>query len=127
MGFSGFAALTAEEWTALGTVVTAVVAVLAAGFAALQVWELRRTREDQTRPFVIVDIQPGPAWANLLVRDEDRHRLDERIEFDLTGGRPTLGRRPPSELTLALGRNVAVRSAVRRIREWREGRRSGSE
>lgn len=255
------AALSAEEWTALGTVITAVVAVLAAGFAALQVWELRRTREDQSRPFVIVDIQPGPAWANLLdlvvenigstaardvriefdppllqskddgfpisdsallaegirmlppgrkiraffdashervktdlpmrydvmvrlkdargreqpnqqytidmgymygttqireyglhdaakaiseiqksvkkwsdiqgrlkvwVRDEDRHRLEERIEYDLTGAHPTLGRRSPSELTLALGRNVVVRSAVRRVREWRDSRRSGS-
>ncbi len=60
------AALTAEDWTAIGTGVTAAVAVLAAGFAALQVREVRRTREDQTRPFVIVDIQPGPAWSNLL-------------------------------------------------------------
>src|SRR5688500_7639878 len=60
------AALTADQWTALGTVVTAVVAVLAAGFAALQVRELRRTRADPTRPFVVVDIQPGAAWSNLL-------------------------------------------------------------
>lgn len=251
-------ALTAEEWTAVGSVVTAAVAVLAAAFAALQVLELRRTREDQTRPFVIVDIQPGAAWANLLdlvvenigstaardvhisfdppleqskddgypiadsalirngiqmlppgrriraffdashdrvnselpmqydvtvrlkdargrsqpdqnytidmgymygttqiqeygihdaakaiteiqktvkkwadihgrlkvwVRDEDRYRLDERVEHDLTGERPRLGRHSPSEVTMALGRNVFVRTAIRRFREWR-GRRT---
>lgn len=251
-------ALTAEDWTAIGTVVTAAVAVLAAGFAALQVRELRRTREDQTRPFVIVDIQPGPAWSNLLdlvvenigstaardvqisfdpplqqskddgypigesalisegirmlppgrriraffdashdriktdlpmrydvtvrlkdargraqpdqnytidmgymygttqvqeyglhdaakaiseiqktvkkwadihgrlkvwVRDEDRYRLDERVEHDLTGHPPSLGRQSPSEVTMALGRNVFVRTAVRRLRAWRDGRK----
>ena len=54
---AAIAASTAEVWTAIGTVVTATVAVFAAGFAALQVWELRRTREDQARPFVIVDNQ----------------------------------------------------------------------
>lgn len=253
-------ALTAEEWTALGTVVTAAVAVMAAAFAALQLLELRRTREDQTRPFVIVDIQPGAAWSNLLdlvvenigstaardvhivfdppleqskddgypisnsalirdgirmlppgrriraffdashdrinsglpmrydvtvrlkdargweqpdqnytidmgymygttqiqeyglhdaakaiteiqktvkkwadihgrlkvwVRDEDRHRLDERVEHDLTGRRPSLGTRPPSEVMVALGRNVFVRTTIRRFREWRAGRTRG--
>ena len=256
---AAMAALTAEAWTAVGTLVTAAVAVLAAGFAALQVRELRRTREDQTRPFVIVDIQPGPAWSNLLdlvvenigstaardvrfffepplqqsndsgypigesalirdgirmlppgrriraffdtsherskgelpmrydvtvqlkdargrvqpdqnytidlaymygttqvreyglhdaakalseihksikkwadihgrlrvwVRDEDRHLLDEQVEHELTGAWPSLNSQPPSEVKMALGRNVLVRTAVSRIRVWRESRRT---
>lgn len=253
MWTSAIVALSANEWTAVGTVVTAGVAVCAAAFAALQVLEPRRAREDQTRPFVVVDIQPGTAWSNLLdlvienigttaardvlitfdpalkqshddgyvitesalikdgirmlppgrrikvffdashdrvntdlpmrydvtvqlkdargrrqpdqqytidmgymygtteireyglhdaakaiteiqksvkkwsdihgrlkvwVRDEDRRVEAEKIEHDLTGHRPT-HRAPPSELMLTLGRNVFVRTVVRRIREWR--------
>jgi len=47
-------------------VATAVVALLAAGFAAWQVWEIRRTREEQARPFVVVDIRPSTAASNIL-------------------------------------------------------------
>lgn len=61
-----FAGLTEGEWTAVGTVATALIALGAAIFALLQVRELRRTREEQARPFVVVDIQPGKAWSNLL-------------------------------------------------------------
>jgi hypothetical protein len=35
------------------------------------------------------------------VREEDRHRLDESIEHDLTGRSPSLGSGPPSELLMA--------------------------
>lgn len=58
--------MTPAEWTALGTVATAVVAVLAACFAGWQVWEIRRTREEQARPFVVVDVQSSAAGAYLL-------------------------------------------------------------
>jgi hypothetical protein len=258
MWMSAILALSANEWTAVGTVVTAAVALFAAAFAALQVWELRRTREDQTRPFVVVDIQPGAAWSNLLdlvienigttaardvritfdpplkqshddgnpisesallkdgirmlppgrrikaffdpshdrvktdlpmrhdvtvqlndargrrqpdqhytidmaymygtteireyglhdaakaiteiqksvkkwsdihgrlkvwVRDEDRRLEYERTEYDLTGHPPTLGRAAPSDLVMTFGRNILVRAAVRRVRQWRSARR----
>ena len=55
-----------DEWTALGTMITAVVAVAAAVFAYSQVRELRLTRREQTRPFVVVDVQPSRVWANAL-------------------------------------------------------------
>lgn len=58
--------MTPAEWTALGTVATAAVAVLAAVFAGWQVWEIRRTREDQARPFVVVDVEPSAAGGHLL-------------------------------------------------------------
>lgn len=60
------AALSLADLAQLGTVGTALVALFAAIFAALQVRELRRTREDQVRPYVIVDIQPGATWDNLF-------------------------------------------------------------
>jgi hypothetical protein len=52
---------------ALAQIVTAIVALAAAVFAWRQVKEARRTREAQAQPFVIVDIQPGRVWANLLM------------------------------------------------------------
>jgi len=65
--FPDFAAWQPEHFSALGTCVTAVVAVIAAVFAGYQVREARRTREAQTQPFVMVDIQPSRVWQNLLL------------------------------------------------------------
>lgn len=56
----------AEQWSALGSMVTAAVAVVAAVFAAIQVLEARRLREEQSKPFVIVDIQPSPTSRHIL-------------------------------------------------------------
>jgi len=244
------AAWKAEDWSALGTCVTALVAVIAALFAWSQVREARRTREERSQPFVVVDIQPSRVWHNLLLlvvenigttlardvligfqpalttslpdshlpgsallregipslpprrriemlfdtshdrlkaglplrhdvtvkfkdargraqeplryvidlaflyelevveehnahhaaealekvsdtlkswstsggvrvwlRDEDERSKWERVEEDLTGHRPSLGREPPSDLVMAVGRNVLVRTMVRRLRE----------
>jgi len=61
-----FAGLNPEEWTAVGTLGTAIVALLAAVFAGWQVCEIRRARQEESRPFVIVDIQSSAAWNNLL-------------------------------------------------------------
>ena len=61
--------LTPEEWAAigaLGTVATAAVALVAARFAFAQVKEARRLREERSRPFVVVDVQPSSDWSNLL-------------------------------------------------------------
>lgn len=61
-----YGAWSPEVWTAVGTLATAVVALLAAGFAGWQVREIRRTRQEETRPFVIVDIQSSTASSNFL-------------------------------------------------------------
>lgn len=244
------AGLSPEEWTAVGTLGTAIVALLAAAFAGWQVWEIRRTRQEESRPFLVVDIQSSAAWNNLFnlvienagptvardvrvsftpplqssndqvdlestvlltegipmlppgrqvkaffdaandrkgrglpmrydvevalkdyrggpqevqryvidlehlygltniteygvhdaakalreiqksvqkwsdihgrlkvwVRDEDRHRLDESIEYDLTGRYPSLGTGRPPELLMAAGRHAAVRAIYRLAR-----------
>lgn len=241
------AGLSPSEWTAIGTMGTAIVALLAAVFAGWQVWEIRKAREEEARPFVIVDVQSSAAWNNLFnlvvenagatvardvrlsftpplqssneevdlestalitegipmlppgrqvkaffdaahdrkgkglpmrydvevalkdyrgrsqevqryvidlehlygltniteygvhdaakalreiqksvkkwsdihgrlkvwVRDEDRHRLDESVEHDLTGRYPTLGSGPPPELLVVAGRSAVVRALYR--------------
>ena len=56
----------AEQWSALGVVVTAIIAVVAAVFAFFQLREARRLREAQARPFVIVDVQTSHAIARVL-------------------------------------------------------------
>lgn len=56
----------AETWTALGTVTTAAIALVAAVVGFRQLHVAREAREDQIRPFVIVDIAPSPAWGNIL-------------------------------------------------------------
>jgi hypothetical protein len=66
------AAWTPADWSAGGTVVTAVIALLAALFAWLQVRHARRLREDQARPFVIVYFELSPVWTqavNLVVEN----------------------------------------------------------
>lgn len=51
---------------AFAAAVTAVVAMVAARFAFAQVREARRLREDQAKPFVVVDIQPSRASVHIL-------------------------------------------------------------
>ncbi len=60
-----------EEWTAVGTVVTAGIAAAAAIVAYFQLRQARQLREDQARPFVVVDIVPS---------EVDLHVLDLVIE-----------------------------------------------
>jgi hypothetical protein len=75
-----------DDWEAFGTTVTAAVAVLAAIVAYFQVREARRLREEQARPFVVVDFESSPAWSNLinLVIKNVSNTLatDVRMEFD---------------------------------------------
>ena len=59
--------ISAQEWSAIGTMATAIIALAAAGFAAAQVLEARRAREDRTRPFVVVDIVPSKTSPLLLL------------------------------------------------------------
>ena len=44
--------MTAEEWQAIAAIATLMVAAAAALYARGQVNEARRSREDQTRPYV---------------------------------------------------------------------------
>jgi hypothetical protein len=59
-------AWSAEQVTAGATAVAAAVALVAAIFAGWQVWELRRTRAEQARPFVVVDLQPSAVGSHVL-------------------------------------------------------------
>lgn len=72
-------AATIAAWGSMGTV---VVTVLLAFYAARQVREARRLREEQTRPFVVVTIEPD--WlASLLVKNVGTTVATEvRIAFD---------------------------------------------
>lgn len=54
------------EWSALAAGITAAVAVVAATFAFFQVREARHLRNDQAKPFVVVDIQPSRVVPNVL-------------------------------------------------------------
>ena len=61
--------LTSQEWAAIeavATAATALVAVLAAVFAYVQVRQARRLRQEQARPFVVVDFESSPAWQNAI-------------------------------------------------------------
>ena len=57
---------TADDWTAIATCATFLVAAIAAVFSYGQVTQARRAREDQVRPFVVVDLQSSLAWQNMI-------------------------------------------------------------
>lgn len=44
------------------------------------------------------------------------------MEEAMTGEYPSLGRKPPPDMVMALGRSVIVRSTVRAVRQWRTRR-----
>jgi hypothetical protein len=56
----------AAEWEAIGTVATALVALIALLAAFIQLRIAQGQRADQVRPFVVVDVQPSGAWRNIL-------------------------------------------------------------
>jgi hypothetical protein len=59
-GFTGWlGSLSSDQWTAIGTVGTFVVALLAAAFAYFQVREARRLRTEQARPYVAAYLELG--------------------------------------------------------------------
>ncbi len=60
------------------------------------------------------------------VRDEDQRVKDDQIEMAMTGQYPTMATPPPSEIVMALGRSVVVRSAVRMWRERFAGKGTGT-
>jgi hypothetical protein len=78
-----FAQLTPEAWSAMGTWITALVAVVAAAVAYRQVREARRLREAQAQPFVVVTLEPAAAMSNLInLRVENiGHTLATEVSF----------------------------------------------
>jgi hypothetical protein len=54
------------DWSALGTCVTALVAIIAALFAWRQVREARRLRQEQTQPYVAVTMETSAAAQNIV-------------------------------------------------------------
>jgi hypothetical protein len=76
--------------------------------AAKALREIERTVKKWTAPQGRIKV-----W----VRDEDRYQLDERVELALTGEYPTMATSPPSELLMALGRNVIIRAILRATRD----------
>lgn len=79
-----------EEWSAVvtagATVATFVVAIWAAFYAGAQVRHARELRDEQAKPFVVVDFEPSEAWGNVinLVVENVGQTLarDVRLEFD---------------------------------------------
>lgn len=75
-----------DEWTAAGTLVTAGVAAAAAVVAYFQLRQARHLREDQARPFVVVDIVPSEVDLHILnfVIENVGNTVaqDVRLEFD---------------------------------------------
>jgi len=61
-----FSAWDPADWSALSGGVTALVAVVAAAFAFLQVRHAKLLREEQAQPFVVVDFESSPVWRNAI-------------------------------------------------------------
>lgn len=59
-------ALSSADWTAIGTMSTAVIAAVAASVAYFQVRVARQARDDRIRPFVVVDIRPSASSVHIL-------------------------------------------------------------
>lgn len=59
----------------------------------------------------------GEGRLKVWVRDEDARNVDARVEYALTGHRPSLARRRPSDLLMAIGRNPLVRTALTSVRD----------
>ena len=78
--------LSPEQWSAFGTLLTALIAAVAAIFAWLQVRHARQLREDQAQPFVIVSFRPSAVWGhaiNLVVENiGNTVAKNVRITFD---------------------------------------------
>lgn len=58
--------LTAEEWTALATWLTAGIAAVAASVGLSQASEARRLRIDQAQPFVVATMEPNPSGPETI-------------------------------------------------------------
>src|SRR4051812_14441218 len=62
VGLDGY---TPEQWSAFGTMLTAVVAIAAAGVAWAQVSHARRIRDEQAQPNVVIDFEESALRTHL--------------------------------------------------------------
>lgn len=76
----------AETWSAMGTWVTAAVAIAAGIIALRQLREVRQTRRDQTQPYVIVYMdgsEAGSEFVELVIRNTGvTAAYDVRVRFE---------------------------------------------
>jgi len=77
-----FLGLTAASWSALAAVATVVVYVLLLVYAVRQVGEARTLREDQARPFVLVDFTAENFTAIVIANTGRTAARDVRVKFD---------------------------------------------
>jgi hypothetical protein len=103
--------LTPDDWTAGGTVVTAGVAVLAAAYARSQVRLARQTREDQTRPFVVVDFALNSVYTQAvdLVVENIGQTLATNVRLSFE---PPLKTTRDDKGSVALGESVLLREGI---------------
>jgi len=71
--------MSATAWAAVGTWVTAAIYVAILIYAIKQVGEAKSLRRAQTRPFVVVDIEPG--WALYLKIENIGATLARNVRF----------------------------------------------
>jgi hypothetical protein len=81
VGLDGYSA---DQWQAFGTMLTALVAVVAAVFAWLQVRHARKLRDEQAQPNVVVDFEAYRSiLMNLVVKNTGLTvAYDVRLTFD---------------------------------------------
>ena len=77
-----FLGLTAASWSAVAAVATVVVYVLLLVYAVRQVGEARTLREDQARPFVLVDFTAENFTAIVIANTGRTAARDVRVKFD---------------------------------------------
>lgn len=85
----------AAEWSAFSSVGALVVAVIVGGFVAIQVLQAKRLREEQARPYVILDFEFKGWFVHLVVKNIGATPArDVKIEFDKPLEVPDRTRRP---------------------------------
>ena len=102
------------SWTDVGTFVVLaaqlLVLVVAAVFAGCQVWEARRLREAQIRPFVVIDFEVWRGFIELKIKNFGS-TLARNIKFTFD---------PPVQTTFDADPNYG-----RRVRKLRRRRTRG--
>ena len=72
--------MNAAAWSALGTWVTVVIYGALLIYAIRQVGEATRLRRAQTRPFVVVDLEPG--WLIFLTVENIGSTVARNVTFN---------------------------------------------
>lgn len=67
MRFPDFSVWPPEHWTAVFQGVTAAIALVSVVFAFRQVLEARKLREEQAKPFVVVNFETSKVWEKGLL------------------------------------------------------------